>query len=400
MVSLLVLAALFVVGALLWLRLRSDHRITTARALIQRRDFDAASDQLEQALAGGADAGEVSFWKARVARLTGDMEAMSRYLLEALDGGVSPDRLTREKWLVLAQSGAMVEAETHMSELLTNPQGDGAAICEAFVNGYFGIQQFEAAFPLLKGWEADFPDDPQPHLYWATYYQHLSDWHRAEQALREGIRLGPERLEFRTRLVDVLFEQQQYDHCLTEASAALQLAPGDVDLAVVQAKCKFRLGDVDAARGMLEELHETHPQHVDCQLTLAQLESEAGSAERVLELLEPIMETRPWDYVSRKMLASAYRRLGDDEKALEQFEKIAVVNESKRRVEALIAQLPQAPQDAELRYQIGAEILAHGNPVEGRRVAASRAQSRAQPRAGPRGPRQLPRIPRRIPRRR
>ena len=364
--GLLLLVACAAVGATYWIR-SSGSALIQAKAALARHDMDAASEHLDAAIASGADEGEVAFLRARVARRRGDLRTMQQRLAEAWEADFDVERLEREQHLAMAQSGQLAEALPHLAEMLTDPQGDASEICEAYINGYFGSHQFADAMPLIEGWQADFPKDAQPYLYLGLYHRHMTDFAKAEQDYRRGSELAPSRLDFRQHLAEVLFELQRYEDCLNAIQAAKELESDNPDMETLRGTCLFRFGQVDQARTALAAVLNSAPDHWKCRIALGQLEAEAGNSARVVELCEPVVKERPWELAARKPLASALRKLGQRELAAEHFAYIEAAIESTSRVSEWLAQLKHAsPQEeADLRCQIGVELLKYDNPEEG-----------------------------------
>ena len=162
------LAAACVLGVLLWIG-RSNFAAFTnwqARRCIADRDIEEALDWLRRSESLAPDNAEAQFLMARAYRHLARFSDVNKYLQRARDLGMPIERIEREHWLTLAHAGQINQASVHLSELLTDPQGDEAEICEAFVIGNMKIQDIPAAEKLIAAWHGDFPDDPQPLFYW------------------------------------------------------------------------------------------------------------------------------------------------------------------------------------------------------------------------------------------
>ncbi|MCA9069661.1 MAG: hypothetical protein KDA84_12090, partial [Planctomycetaceae bacterium] len=181
-----ILVSVLVLGGIFHRHILGRYYLNRSQLALYHRQPALALTLLEKAESYNTPNGAVPFWSARAYRRLGKFEKVHDQLLQAERAGFDPERIQRERWLTLAQSGRMREVELHLPTLLTSPGEDGPEICEAFVNGYFSTYRFDQGLQILDVWKKDFPDDPQPYVFSGQYYRHLEDWKKAEEAFREG----------------------------------------------------------------------------------------------------------------------------------------------------------------------------------------------------------------------
>ena len=124
---------------------------------------------------------------ARLQRRTGQAARTPALLRQAEKRGADATRVQREKLLLLAQTGQLREAEPHLANLLLEPRGDGEAICEAYVQGYFANLRVAEATRLLDAWQAEYPRSPQQFFMRAYLMQALALRPEAVAAYRQGL---------------------------------------------------------------------------------------------------------------------------------------------------------------------------------------------------------------------
>ncbi len=142
-------------------KLLKDHRHEDAKELLQSLRLAFPQDP------------EVLLRLARVYRRLGEFERMSTILREAAKYHAPSRAIELESTLAKAQVGHLSEVGRRLTELLVNPGDDGPDICEAYVNGYFLLNNVDFAFRIIEAWKADYPLDPQPFFLRESS---LSNW--------------------------------------------------------------------------------------------------------------------------------------------------------------------------------------------------------------------------------
>ena len=134
-----------------------------ARQQLVARQPEKALRWLDLATAVVGANSDERFLRARAQRKLGRLDLAKSLLLHAFELGYPRDRLEREQWLCMAQTGQLRQAEPHLVQLLTDPQGDVEEICEAFVNGFGMNYRFDDALKVLDAWISDYGQDPYPY---------------------------------------------------------------------------------------------------------------------------------------------------------------------------------------------------------------------------------------------
>jgi Flp pilus assembly protein TadD len=263
----------------------------------------------------------------------------------------------------MGQIGAV---EGKLSGLLRDAGEDGVEICEAFAQGYCINLQFEAALMLLEAWQTDFPQDYRPHLRRGRIFLEGNlKSSRAEDALREAVRLAPENAEVHRELGKALLTLRKLDEAEEHLRTALELNPGDELALLTLATTLHDRGDVEGARETARQLLKVNPKNDAGQVFLADLLIAAGEFDEAIQVLTPLVEQWPEDLKARYGLAKALQQSGRKEEAARHFQEYARLLESAEHMHNVHRQLESDLHNVELRYELGRLRLMHENHAEG-----------------------------------
>lgn len=355
-----------VLGLLLWQRHAwwSPLMQTQARRALERRDPDSAHRWLNAADWLVPEDGQTAFWRARVFRKQGHMEEVRRWLTLARGGGVSPQRIQREEWLAQAQSGQLRQAGPHLPRLLTDPDGDAADVCEAYVYGYIRTRRTGPALELIERWIADFPGDPWPFVLRGRLLKLLEQTGQAEEDLRRAHTLAPASAEIAVELADTLQRNGQP----AEAEDLFLAAAADARFAgrarLGQARCRAMQGDAAGAEALLEDLLRESPQQSEAWGELGRVRMESGRGEAALTALREAAELSPRNLDVRYQLARALQSCGETQEAQEHFDYVRQAREALDEVQVLRDRIDRNSGDADARYRLGMLLMEYDDPEE------------------------------------
>lgn len=334
--------------------------ISRAEQAIAAHEPESALTWLDRAEWIAGNRGEIEFLRARAERKLGQLERTREHLQKAFELGFPVERIEREQWLALAQSGQLGEVEKYLSRLLTDPQGDAAEICEAYVSGFVLNHRFAEALAILDAWKADVPDDPYPDLMRAKVMIRQRSWQDAANLLQPLVEEGtyPEA----AFLLATAYERLDR---LEEGLALYQSVPPDseyFDAAQLGAAHVYRLtGEYASARAVLEELLERSPDDAATLTEFGLLEVDAGHYERAEQLLRQAGVDQGRNIKARYGLATALRGQGKLDEARAEFEWVREAESAMARLEKYADQAGTDPDDLESRYQAGRLCLEYGS---------------------------------------
>jgi tetratricopeptide (TPR) repeat protein len=114
----------------------------------------------------------------------------------------------------------------------------------------------------------------------------------------------------------------------------------------------------------LDQTLQRDPNHLDACRLKGQLDLAQDRPEDALRALETVVQRRPYDTLAREALGRALRNLSRTEEANAQFEFVARAEEHMSRLNRLMRETLSKPEDAELRYEIGAILFEYGPPED------------------------------------
>lgn len=311
--------------------------------------------------------------QARAHRRAGQIEAAVEDLTELHRLTGPTDDLQREQWLVEAQVGDLQNLEQHLADMLIDPRGRAADICETFVNSCMLNYRFNDAKRVLKVWQADFPRDPLPPYYRGRILEHQGDWDQAVTEFETALKLDPEHIPSAYNLARVRLAQNNVEAALENYRRCTNLQKNHAAALVGTAVCLRLQQDVDAARNKLEQARQLpeaqilkdfqgvgDPVYVAqsaIQLEQGQLELAAGHYEQAVSHLTEALKRNPKDRKARLALANALRGQGKLDEAQEQLKIVAQTQEAIKRLDECFDQLQADLNNADLRAEIGTIFL-------------------------------------------
>lgn len=347
-------------GYHMWLVYRAKH-------CIESRQPEAAIEALSSVVNSNPQNAEAHYLLAKANRRLGKMLQVRSHLENALRLGYDVKAVTREQWLAQAQSGQMREAEPHLASLLVNQDEDVRNVSEAYVNGFFLTNKLADAFRLLDVWQADFPDDPQPYVFRGQFFESRTRFADAENAYREALHRGPQRIDLQIRLARCLVVLRKYDEGRLQIDKILAKSsrhPPEVQ--EILANCLFEQGEAEECRRLTEQLLTESPRNVTLRKLSVKLQLQEGQSPTVPSLLTELVTERPFDLEVRYLYATTLQGAGETKRAADEFQFVAAARNEIARARKLQETIEfHQPANVDLRYQIGEILLKYESPEAG-----------------------------------
>ena len=358
---------LIAASAVFWYPLADKRtRIHFAERALRERKAEIALAWLKS-IADRQSDGQTEFLMARAYRRLGDLDQVREHIQLAYDHGFSVERLQREQWLAMAQSGQMRDAEPHLRRLLQDPGDDGPEICESFVSGYFRNRQIQKAMPIIDAWQADYPDDPLPYSIRAGRFRELEHWSEAIAAYRKTLELTPADSNIRLQLAICLKASLKLEEAEIEFRKCLKETPQEKALLTEWGDMLLSAGKVSDATGVFEQLLAIDPENYDARAAMGGIFLMNGKASDAVSMLRPLYAQRPYDSKVRYSLASSLQAAGKTEEAAEIFQQVNAAEEQLRRKRKLLDELANSPDPVNQRYEIAIIAMKYESPEEGLR---------------------------------
>jgi tetratricopeptide (TPR) repeat protein len=217
----------------------------------------------------------------------------------------------------------------------------------------------------LNLWLEKQPDDDEALVRRGWVEEHTFAMDKAAEDYRKALALRPDRDNVRQRLAEVLLTRNRGAEALAEAEELLRRQPDNPDANYCYARCLRLLGRNPEAEQLLDRLLAGQPRHAKALGLRAQLAFEAGRDQEASELLARVIELDPSNQSYKYTLLLCLKRLGKTQEAKVVEAKMAESAAEIRRMDKLVREVNQKPNDPALRYEAGMIFLRNGFTEDG-----------------------------------
>lgn len=368
-------ALVLLVAGLIWTGrpFLADWALVNVRAAQTARNLDRAKIWLDRAGWLGAAPQEIAFLRARQARKNGQAVPMEQALRQALAQGLDPRRADRERVLMQAQAGNLLQAEPHLGPLLLEAKGDEVEICEAFVNAYVLNYRVQEADQLLDSWSTDFPRDPLPELFRGRISEHKQELDLAEQHYRRALELDPRFGPAAYNLARLALSRQQIEMANTQYRSAAELLPYPAPAWIGLAHCArlqqqpdraeewllkvLQLNADEVAEGFRQVGDTLESARTSARAELAQLRMSQSRWAEAAQEFERALEGNPRNNALRNLYAQALRNSGRRDEARREIARVQTAQAELNQMTSWLEKVRKDPQDPAPRVKLGLIFL-------------------------------------------
>jgi len=287
---------------------RSEITLKLGMLYANQRDYQQATQLLEESLAAKPDDVGTLRALARVARATGNFEKALSHLIEAR-------RLAPQSPAVLYDFGVT----TLQMDLVLD------------------------ALPVFEQLHRDYPREPAYLYGLAAAHWKKGNTGETTRLLNQYVALRPRDPSGWYLLGAALLRQEK----TSEANAALQKSlflNGDVDTEYLFAVSFDKLGDRHAAIKIFQEIVRTHPDHAATRAALGTIYRESGRYAEARVELERAVELDANDLRANYQLGLVYAKLGEKDAARKMFDRADELRKHQHDQERVILKLIDPPQ--------------------------------------------------------
>lgn len=345
-----------------------------AQHALDDRDFDHARSYLSDYLRLRPQDAAAYFALARACRRADDLDAWEEHLRDAERLGHPAEEVRLEKWLGLAQSGALRQVEAALLAWLNDEEADDELVLEAMAKGYLRDYRLTEAVRLMALWQARHPEAWQPHFYRGQGYELVQRYDQAEAEYRAALELGPDRPEVHLALAGVCLSRFRYELALEELRAYQRTRPTSPTVQYGIASCQHGLGQAEESCATLDELFAQQPEHGPGLLLRGKLALQLNRPEEALAWLRRAERALPQEPEMLTALIHALRHLGQEDEADRVQRRRERVNDWLEQLRLLKDQVVRRQDDASLRQQVGSIQLELGHTRKAMRWLLSALQ--------------------------
>jgi len=387
--------------------------VASAKAYLEKKDLDAASIQLKNALQENANLVDARFLLGKVNLEQGNVPGATKEFQRALDLGYSKNEVVPLLVRSLLRSGEVDRVIKDFADVTLDDPKAQAVVLAAVGDAHFAKGDLPKARtsyekslasaddPLARvglartrlyggdapGAEGDLravvaqrPElvEAQGALAEAALAQKRPD--DAIKALEEVVRLDPSKVASHYSLISLLLQQNRQEEAVARLEAMKKVAPRDPSTVYLQAFIDFRNNRFAEARdGVLAALKsapEFLPAHLLAGTVLVRLNEQVQAQTH----LTKVLSRAPGQPLARTMLATSHLALGEAPRALEVLQPLLESPSLDPRLLGLAGQVylangdfdkaesyferaaKAAPEDPRARMQLGVAKMAGGDP--------------------------------------
>jgi len=365
-VAALVVAAIAAIGP----RLPMARHLRAAREALGRGDMLAALRSLETADRLRPGRAEVQYLLAVAKRRAGRIDESAVHLQRAQDLGWPSADVQRQRWLATAQGGDVPAVKRELMEAIERGVPDDVAeeIYEAVAKGHMAAYRLRDAWMCLDVWLQWRPDAPHARMMRASIFEQTGDLDQAVDDYRAVLETWPEHRDAQIRLGQVLLRKRAYDEARDVFHARVDVAPEDAEALLGLAQSERWLGNDAEAKRLAEAAMALglSPRHQGLALEeLGRALLKEGKHEEAIAALTQATALAPGEGLIHHALGMALARAGRTEEALAHQERLRRIQAEYDRMTQITRNLMDRPLSAELRCEAGSILTEQGLKKEG-----------------------------------
>lgn len=238
-----------------------EEMLVSAKAFIEKRDLDAASIQLKNALQQNGNLAEARFLLGRINLGQGNVAGAVKELQRALELGYPRDAVAVELAPALLAAGEVDKLFAEFGDPRVSEPAARAAVSAALGDAHLIRRDIDKARAAYAEAIAASPDEPRSRVGFARTTAVKGDLKVAEEEVREAIRRAPDAGDAHALLADLLFAQGRAAEGLEALREAVRLQPKAVEVHSALVQQLLRNGDTAGADAALDKMRSVAAKH-------------------------------------------------------------------------------------------------------------------------------------------
>jgi tetratricopeptide (TPR) repeat protein len=347
-------------------RILYQRQLDSARRLIAQWQDRPAHDALLRLEKRYGMTGETSLLKARAQRHLRNFERSDLLIRFARQLGGNPPEVDREAMLLSAQMGDLSEVSKEFPRLIQEAGSDLGEVLHAFSIGSLIRMQFRDALGMVGIWTKELPQDGMPYVVLGMLAQYRQQWTQASDAFAEALKRQPYLAAAQFGMAETKRHLNQWEEAVTYYRQYLQQQPASIEARKGMAESLLGTQKPQEAISLLEALVAEGKRDFEAQLLLGRSLLDEGRAKEAIERMAPLRELWPDDVDMNYALARAYAQDGQDSMAEPLFAKTEEGNKFLKDIDLRLMDAERQPNNAQLLYQVGHDLLHYSSRDEGR----------------------------------
>ncbi len=354
-----------------WVHTTAWNNLKAGRDALERGDPAGARPLLDRCLESWPNSAEAHFLAARAARRCGDHNAAKTHLRTAAQLGRAPDEIEVEEILIQAQFAYLPDVEPALRWYVTEGHPQSAEMIALLVPAYMAEFRIGDAGTLAAKWVELVPDSVPAWTYRADVLERLRRKEDAVTALRRLVELAPNDRRARTSLVRMLYETRLApDEAAGHAEWLTTTDPADPAAQVQLGACREAQGRLDEAVAILDRViaGSRDPQALHYFQALhyrGRLEMNRGRPAEALPFLRRAADRPQAEVDLLYTIFLCTKQAGTPAEAQAAEERWRRSDADSKRVAELAKAISKAPQNPDLRHEMGELFLRYGRDTDG-----------------------------------
>jgi tetratricopeptide (TPR) repeat protein len=349
-----------------WCRDALAHRdARKAHLSLEQGRIDEAAFAIERWLKSAPDSADAHYMKARLAWAQHDLSTVDRELTQAERLGYSWHQLARLRGLLLARGSQKSEAEAMLRWQFDHSSEPDSELAEALARLYLGTYRLGDAAAVIDRWMREAPKDALPYLLRAEIdlRNHASSEVMIglyQAALKRDSSLD----QARFGLAGQLYSDRRFAEAATEYAAYMARKPEDPLGYLRAGQNALDMGDLPAARALLDKALALAPHDSEVLAAQATLELRGGRIEKALHFFEQSIKIDPFDHWNHYQRMLILARQGRKAEAEEERQNVERLKREHARFGEISDGLLRNPLDMQLRGEAARWLMEHGHHQE------------------------------------
>jgi tetratricopeptide (TPR) repeat protein len=353
------------------LNLWAEYHFRAAQRALQRRDFAQARAHLGPCLKVWPRGARTHFLAARAAWRTGLYDEADEYLAVCQRQQGTADALQLERALMRAQRGDPA-VEDFLSSRVQQDDPETTLILEILIQNYVSSYRLTHALAALNAFLQRQPNDIQALLGRGWVWEQFFDFGAAVADYRRGVELDPDNDTARLRLAETLLVTGPAHAALDHFEHLRRRQPGNPAVLLGLGRCRRQLGQLDDARPLLDGLLARLPSNTPDQDAAVlsergRLALDEGKPAEAEGWLRQAVALAPSDRPAAYNLYHCLRQRGQTDEARQYQVKLERIDADLKRIDEVLKEVLQSPDDPCLRYEAGVIFLRNGETQKGLR---------------------------------
>lgn len=322
----------------------ADSWVEDALIAYGQKDYAAASDRVEHALAADPKAQKAIVLKAMILRRNGDM-AGAKALLDQTIADQPPAALARlERASILARTDKPSEAQEDLKVVLKELPGNRRAVfLEAEV--LHALHEDQSAKVLLDRLQRSASFDPYILFVRAQVEDALGELSQAEDSATKYIVRAPGDVNGYKLLAEFYTKGGRPDQAIVPLKQAMDAGKADAEIYTMLGRGYSATSQPEAAAAAFAKAAELAPGNVAGEVVLAKALVESGQPANAVAVLEGALKKEPANPAVQEALVGAALATGDVDQADSALLKVTQTGNDNPEVQELTAKVQLARLD-------------------------------------------------------